>query len=128
MPRQRLFEVGKGVTGDPKSRSLDIMRVFVKPGLVRRQKTHKRRRDLLIRVQQNLAQLLVLQHLLEHHARVERDLLILIPRERRKDDVRLRRQILDSGPPRANLSSEEVVEYLHDVLPGLKLEPRDALH
>jgi hypothetical protein len=66
------------------------------------------------------------QHLLEHHPRVQRDLLILVPRERCEDDVRFPREVLHRRPSRANLAPQQVIENLDHVLPRLELESRDV--
>lgn len=71
----------------------------------------------------------MLQHLLQYHARIQRDLLVLVPRERREDDLALARRghPLDGRPPRADLPPEEVVEDLDDVLARLEFEAGDVL-
>lgn len=66
-------------------------------------------------------------HLLEDHARVERDLWIPVAVERGEDDVGSRRQVLDRRPARADLSPEQVVEDLGHVLAGLELKPPDVV-
>jgi hypothetical protein len=80
----------------------------------------------LVRIEEDLAQLLVTQHLLEDHARVQRDLLVLVSGERSEDDLVLCGEVLDGRPPRADLAAQEVVEDLDDVFAGLELEAGDV--
>jgi len=68
----------------------------------------------------------VTQHLLEDHAGVESHLFVLVTSEDGEDDLWLCGEVLDSRPPRADLPAQEVVEYLYDILPGLKFEPADV--
>jgi len=65
------------------------------------------------------------QHLLQNHARVQSDLLILVPSKRRKYDLMFPGEVFDSRPSRADLTAKEVVEYLYDVFTGFKLETSD---
>jgi hypothetical protein len=77
-------------------------------------------------MQENLGQLLMLEHLLEDHTGVEGNLLVIVAGEGGEDDLRLGGQVLDGGPPSADLPPEEVVEYLDDVLARLELEAVDV--
>lgn len=104
-------------------------------------------RDALLRVQQDLRQLLVPQHLLQDHSRVERDVLVVVPGraerlasgsawpargqdgrdradaplQRRKHDLRLLRDVLDRRAARADLAPEQMVEDLRHVLLRLSM-------
>ena len=62
------------------------------------------------------------KHLTQNHARVERNLFILITRKGSKQNLTLPRYVLDGWPACADLPAEEVVEYLHDVFPGFKVK------
>ena len=57
------------------------------------------------------------EHLLENHTRVEANLLILVPAERREQDLWLAIEVLDGGESRADLSSQQAIEDLDNVLP-----------
>lgn len=66
------------------------------------------------------------QHLAQDHASVERDVFILVTGMRSKENLALPRDVFDRRPARTDLPPEKVVEDLHDVLPGLKVETRDV--
>jgi hypothetical protein len=68
----------------------------------------------------------VAKHLAEDHASVEGNVLILVTREGSEQNLALPRYVFYRWPARTNLSPEEVVEDLDDVLPGLKIEARDV--
>ena len=90
---------------------------------------HSRRldiqRNLLIRVEQNLGEGFVAEHLLEDHTSIQCDLFAFVAREGSKDDVRLAAEVLYGGPPGAYLPAKEVIEYLGDILARFKLEASD---
>jgi hypothetical protein len=67
----------------------------------------------------------VAQHLAQDHAGVERDVFIFVTGMRSKENLSLPRDVFDRRPARTYLPPEKVVEDLHDVLPGLKVETRD---
>ena len=64
----------------------------------------------------------MLEHLFEYHPRIEGDVFVFIACKRRKDDLVFPAQVFDRWPPRADLTTEKIVEYLNDVLAGLKVE------
>lgn len=66
------------------------------------------------------------QHLLQYHPRIQRNLLILVPRQRSKYHIRLPTQVLDRRPSRADLAPEKVIEDLDDVFAGFELEAVDV--
>jgi hypothetical protein len=59
----------------------------------------------LLGVEEDLAERLVPQHLAHDHARVERDLLVLVALEGREHDLGLARDVVDRRPPAASLST-----------------------
>lgn len=56
------------------------------------------KRDALFRVEQDLCEGLVPEHLAQDHARVERYLLVLVRFERGEDDLGLGGDVVDGGP------------------------------
>lgn len=70
----------------------------------------------------------MLQHVPQDHARVQRDLLVLVSPQHLKDNILLPRQILHRWPARADLPAQEVVEERHDILPRLELQARQVPH
>lgn len=62
------------------------------------------------------------QHLLEHHTSVQCDLFLLVAFEGCEEDVGLFGEVFDSRPPRTDLSSKEVIEYLYDIFARLEFE------
>ena len=65
------------------------------------------------------------KHFAQDHAGVERDILVLITGMGGKQNLALPGDVFDRRPTRTDLSPEEVVEDLHDVLPGFEIEARD---
>jgi hypothetical protein len=86
------------------------------------------RRNLLIRVEQNLGERFVAEHLLEDHTSIQCDLFALVALEGSEDDVGLAAEVLYGGPSGAYLPAKEVIEYLGDVLARFKLEASDVGH
>jgi hypothetical protein len=91
---ERLLQVAKGVARDAKRCALDVGRERVEPeggrtprirlsfarcGVRPNDRLRRGQADVLLRVQEHLRKLLVPEHLLEDHARVERDVLVLVP-------------------------------------------------
>lgn len=109
MPRKRILQARVRVRRDPECRSLDIMRELVE----------------LLRVEQDLTKPFVPQHLAQDHAGVQRDILVLISRQRGEQHLPLARDVLDGRPARAYLTPKEIVEYLDDVFAGLEVELGD---
>lgn len=66
------------------------------------------------------------EHLAQNHPRVKRNILVLIPIERSKQDIRLGVEVFNRGRTRPDLPPEEVIEDLHDVLARLEFEPVDV--
>lgn len=62
------------------------------------------------------------EHLLENHAGVERNVFVLVAFECLKDDIAAFAEIFDCRPSAANLSSEEVIEDVHDIFARFKFE------
>ena len=83
-------------------------------------------RNLLIRVEQNLGEGFVAEHLLEDHTSIQCDLFAFVALEGSKDDVRLAAEVLYGGPSGAYLPAKEVIEYLGDILARFKLEACDV--
>jgi hypothetical protein len=86
------------------------------------------RRNLLIRVEQNLGEGFVAEHLLEDHTSIQRDFFAFVALEGSEDDVGLAAEVLYGGPSGAYLPAKEVIEYLGDVLARFKLEASDVGH
>lgn len=112
MPRKRILQTRIRIRRYPKRRSLDIMRELVE----------------LFRIKQDLAQSLVPQHLPQYHTRVQRNVLVLVSGQGSKEDLAFARDVFDCGPARADLSAQEVVEYLDDVFAGFEVEFGDVGH
>ena len=88
---------------------------------------HERRRSLF-RVEQDLCELFMSKHFPEDHTGVECNLFVAVSSESGKDDFLMScTNILDSGQTSADLTAQKVVEYLHDVFPGLEIEACDVL-
>jgi hypothetical protein len=68
----------------------------------------------------------VAKHFTKDHARVERNIFILITGKSSKQNLTLPRYVLDRWPSCADLPPEEVVEDLYDVFPGFKIKARDV--
>lgn len=68
----------------------------------------------------------MLQHFSQNHTRVQRDIFVLVTRERGEQDLALSRDIFDRRPARTDLAAEEEIEYLDDVLAGLEVEFGDV--
>lgn len=66
------------------------------------------------------------QHLPQHHARIQADLLVLVPRHRSEKHLFLAADVFHRRPSRPDLSSEEVVEDLDGVLACLEVEAGDV--
>ena len=65
---------------DAERRRLNVVREVVEPAPQHRTvPSHNRGKDALVRVEQDFRELLRLEHLLEDHACVQRDLLVLVP-------------------------------------------------
>ena len=62
------------------------------------------------------------KHLPQDHARVERNIFILVTGKSSKQNLALPRDVLDCRPARTDLPPEEVVEDLHDVFPSFEIE------
>jgi len=86
------------------------------------------RRNLLIRVEQNLGEGFVAEHLLEDHTSIQCDLFAFVAFEGSEDDVGLAAEVLYGRPSGAYLPAKEVIEYLGDVLTRFKLETSDVSH
>jgi hypothetical protein len=68
----------------------------------------------------------VTKHLAEDHASVECNVFVLVAIKGSKQDFALPGDVFDSRPAGTDLSPQEIVENLHDVLPGLEIEARDV--
>jgi hypothetical protein len=105
---------------------------LIEPGATQRQwisDAHSRRlRDLLIRVEQNLGEGFMAEHLLEDHTGIQRDFFALVAIEGRENDIGLAAEVLYGGPSGANLPAKEVIEYLGDVFSRFKFEAFDVGH
>ena len=66
------------------------------------------------------------KHFAEDHASVKRNVFVLVTIKGSKQNFALPGDVFDRRPASTDLSPEEVVEDLHDVLPGLKVEARDV--
>ena len=66
------------------------------------------------------------EHLLKYHPRIQGDIFVFVARKRRKDDLVLPTEVLDRWPPRADLTTEKIIEYLYNVLARLEVESRDV--
>ena len=88
MSCEYVFEVGECVTGHAKRSRLDVVwkRVKSSPEVSEEEGLAIWGRALF-RVEQDLCELLVSNHVTEDHARVERRLFIRVSSKRRKDDL-----------------------------------------
>lgn len=77
----------------------------------------------LVRVQQYSCERLVPEHLTKNHACVQRHVLIPVPIERSEQDLSMSVQVLHRREAGTDLPSKQVVEYLDNILAGLKFEP-----
>jgi len=66
------------------------------------------------------------QHLLQYHAGIKCNVLIFISPKSSKYNLVLSGEIFNSGPPRANLTTQKIVEYLNDVFTSLEIESSDV--
>ena len=66
------------------------------------------------------------KHLAEDHASVECNVFVFVTIKGSKQNFTLPGDVFDSRPASTDLSPEEIVEDLHDVLPGLEIEARDV--
>jgi hypothetical protein len=66
------------------------------------------------------------KHFAQDHASVERDIFVLVTTKGGKQNLTLPGDVFDRRPASTDLSPEKIVEDLHDVLPGLKIEARDV--
>lgn len=114
VPHERLLHIYERVARHAKRRGLNVGMKAVKAV-----STHA-----LVRIEQRLGQALVLQHLTEHDARVERHLSVLVAAQRDKQRSRVPRDVLDGRQPRADTPLQEHHHDLHHDLTQLKLEPR----
>lgn len=80
-----------------------------------------------LRIQHDLRERLIACTFAQHRAAVERNLLMLIARHQRKEDLRLCADMLDGGRSCADLSSKYIVEYLRHILLALEVDTAQIL-
>lgn len=109
--REQLLERGEGVRGDVEGGHLHVAEEV----------------EEVLRVQHDLSQRLVPRTLAQHGPAVERDLLVLVARHQREQDLHLRDDVLHRGRPRPDLSPQHIVEHLRHVLLALEVDPIQVL-
>jgi len=84
--------------------------------------------NALLGMQKHLGQLLMSEHLLKYHACIKRNLLVFVSLQSIENDfllLRARADMFDSGMSSPNLTAEQVVEDLYDILSRFKIELPD---
>ena len=66
------------------------------------------------------------KHFAKDHASVECNVFVLVAIKGGEQNFALPGDVFDSWPASTDLSPEEIVKDLHDVLPGLKVEACDV--
>lgn len=94
-------------------------------GGCQREDERQRSTNALFRVQQELRQLLVLQHLFQNRSRVRDGLLVLVTRERLEDGGVVRGQVLHGREACADLTPQEGEE---DVLNAFLRGPLESMY